>query len=387
MKRGRCAILASLGLALLLPIGRANAQQVAATAANPPAVERVLRLPEVPYNYAKNDWPAHFKTAAVRRADNTPSSNPVTDAGATLGRVLFYDTKLSANNTIACASCHSQKNGFADPRKVSKGHAGKETDRHAPALANVRFYARGKFFWDERAGTLEEQVLMPIQSKVEMGHDMPGIMNVLNSDPTYPALFEKAFGDKTINKERVARALAQFVRSLVSYQSKFDIGLAKVNSVNDDFPNFTAAENRGKTVFVNQCGRCHNQSGANAGFFMNQPRNNGLDLNTRTVDGGVGDINLNRNQVGLFKSPSLRNVAVTGPYMHDGRFTTLEQVVEHYSTGVKNHPNADGRLRRRLNLSAQQKTNLIAFLRTLTDENFLTDPRFSNPFETQTASR
>ena len=301
--------------------------------------------------------------------------------------MLFYDTKLSANNTIACASCHSQKNGFADPRKVSKGHAGKETDRHAPALANVRFYARGKFFWDERAGTLEEQVLMPIQSKVEMGHDMPGIMNVLNSDPTYPALFEKAFGDKTINKERVARALAQFVRSLVSYQSKFDIGLAKVNSVNDDFPNFTAAENRGKTVFVNQCGRCHNQSGANAGFFMNQPRNNGLDLNTRTVDGGVGDINLNRNQVGLFKSPSLRNVAVTGPYMHDGRFTTLEQVVEHYSTGVKNHPNADGRLRRRLNLSAQQKTNLIAFLRTLTDENFLTDPRFSNPFETQTASR
>ena len=386
MTRGRtCALLASLGLALLSPTGIATAQKTTAAAATPPA--RELRLPEVPYNYTRNDWPAHFKTAAVKRADNTPTSNPITDAGATLGRVLFYDTKLSANNTIACASCHSQKNGFADPRKASKGHVGKETDRHAPALANVRFYARGKFFWDERAGTLEDQVLKPIQSKVEMGNDLTTLMNTLKNDANYPALFEKAFGDKTVNEERTAKALAQFVRSLVSYQSKFDVGLAKVNSVNSDFPNFTDAENRGKTVFTNQCARCHNQSGANAGFFMNQPRNNGLDLNTRTVDGGVGDITLNRGQVGLFKSPSLRNVAVTGPYMHDGRFKTLEEVVEHYSTGVKNHPNADGRLRRRLNLSVTQKANLVAFLRTLTDENFLTDPRFSDPFQVQTASR
>ena len=135
-------------------------------------LERTLRLPEVAFNYTKNDWPAHFKSGAARRADNTPSSNPITDAGATLGRVLFYDTRLSANNTVACASCHPQKNGFADPRRFSKGHGGKETDRHAPSLANVRFYARGKFFWDERAGTLEEQVLKPIQSKVEMGQDL-----------------------------------------------------------------------------------------------------------------------------------------------------------------------------------------------------------------------
>ena len=115
---------------------------------------------------------------------------------------------------------------------------------------------------------------------------------------------------------------------------------------------------------------------------MNQPRNNGLDLNPSTADGGVGDVTFNRKQIGKFKSPSLRNVVVTGPYMHDGRFTTLEQVIDHYSTGVKNHPNADGRLRGRLNLSTQQKASLVAFLRTLTDEHFLTDPKFSDPFQT-----
>jgi cytochrome c peroxidase len=381
MKQRRIgAMLASLGLALVLPLGTAKAQEATATATVPVA-ERILRLPEVTFNYSKIDWPAHFKNG-VRRFDNTPSSNRITDAGATLGRVLFYDTRVSTNNTVACASCHAQKNGFADPRRFSKGHGGKETDRHAPSLANVRFYSRGKFFWDERAGSLEEQVLMPIQSKVEMGQDLTTLVTVLGSEPVYADLFQKAFGDPTISKERVAKALAQFVRSLVSYQSKFDEGRAKVDSIRESFPNFTAQENRGRSLFVNQCARCHLPDGQEAGFFMNQTRSNGLDLNLSTADGGVGDVTFNRGQIGKFKSPSLRNVAVTGPYMHDGRFTTLEQVIDHYSSGVKNHPNVDGRLRRRLNLSSQQKADLVVFLRTLTDEQFLTDPKFSNPFQT-----
>jgi cytochrome c peroxidase len=206
-------------------------------------------------------------------------------------------------------------------------------------------------------------------------------MGVLGSDPAYPELYRKAFGDPKISKERTARALAQFVRSLVSYQSRFDEGLARVDSVRDNFPNFTDQENRGKRLFMQECARCHLPGGQEAGFFMNRPRNNGLDADPKTADGGVGDITFNRGQVGLFKSPSLRNIEVTGPYMHDGRFDTLEKVVDHYSTGVKNHPNADGRLRRGLRLNDREKASLVAFLKTLTDQKFLTDPRFSDPFQ------
>src|SRR6516225_5681984 len=137
-----------------------------------PSTARTLRLPDKPYHYADLDLPAHFKTAAARRFDNTPRDNPVTDHGATLGRVLFYDTRLSANNTTACASCHHQKNAFVDPTRFSKGFDGKLTDRNALSLVNLRYYPRGRFFWDERAGSLEQQVLMPIQSKVEMGQDL-----------------------------------------------------------------------------------------------------------------------------------------------------------------------------------------------------------------------
>src|SRR5262249_29863033 len=151
-----------------------------------PSTERTLRLPEAPYRYANVELPAHFRTPAARRFDNTPSSNPVTDHGATLGRVLFYDTRLSANNTVACGSCHHQRRAFVDPNRFSKGFEGKLTDRNSMSLVNLRFYARGRFFWDERARTLEEQVLMPIQSKIEMGQTLPGVIDVLSKDARYP---------------------------------------------------------------------------------------------------------------------------------------------------------------------------------------------------------
>jgi cytochrome c peroxidase len=364
--------------------GRVSASQPTPDAKDPPGVkpstQRMLTLPETPYDYANPPLPAHFRTTAAKQFDNTPSDNPVTDAGATLGRVLFYDTRLSANNTVACASCHHQKNSFAGPVRFSKGFEGKAVDRHAMSLVNLRYYPRGRFFWDERAPTLEAQVLMPIQSKVEMGQDLKQLTALLAKDARYPELFKKAFGSKEITSFRVAKAMAQFLRSMVSCQSKFDEGMNQVLSVREDFPNFTAQENRGKTLFMQRCANCHLPRNQAAHFFMVQTFNNGLDEGFLKTDGGVGDITLRGLDLGRFKSPSLRNVALTAPYMHDGRFTTLEQVIDHYSKGVKQHPNRDGRVRS-FNFDAGQKASLVAFLRTLSDEQFTTDRKFSDPFQ------
>jgi cytochrome c peroxidase len=349
-----------------------------------PAKVRTLRLPDEPLRYADPDLPEHFKARVLWRFDNTPADNPVTDWGATLGRALFYDTRLSANNTIACASCHQQKHAFADNRRFSKGFEGKETDRNAMSLVEVRFYPPGRFFWDERAATLEELVLIPIRNKTEMGRDLAELVEVLGKDPVYPGLFRKAFGEPRVTPERTARALAQFVRSLVSYRSKYDEGLAKVESVRADFPNFTAQENQGKGLFLQRCATCHLPPGQTAVFVVPRPLNNGLDADARVADIGVADVTFNRFDAGRFKSPSLRNVEYTAPYAHDGRFATLEDVVEHYSSGVKDHPNLDGRLRgprQRSKLDADEKAALVAFLKTLSDPKFITDPRFADPFE------
>ena len=344
-----------------------------------PSADRTFRLPDTPYRYADVDLPAHFKTPVALRFDNTPANNPVTDHGATLGRVLFYDVRLSANNTVSCGSCHMQKNAFVDPNRFSKGFEGKRTDRHAMSLVNLRYVTRGRFFWDERAGSLEEAVLVPIQSRTEMGRDLKGLVEILAKDEHYPELFQKAFGDGKITQERVAKALAQFLRSMVSCRSKYDEGLAKVASVRDDFPNFTVQENRGKALFVSNCASCH-LPGQDAHFSMITPANNGLDADFKTADGGVGDVTLNGFDIGRFKSPSLRNVERTAPYMHDGRFDTLEKVIDHYGKGVKAHPNLDPRVRR-LNFTKSEKAALVAFLKTLTDQKFLTDPKFSDPFQ------
>jgi cytochrome c peroxidase len=339
---------------------------------------RKLRLPDKPYGYADIDLPAHFKKFA-RPFDNTPDDNPVTDDGATLGRVLFYDTRLSANNTVSCGSCHLQKHAFADPNRFSKGFGGKLTDRHAMSLGNLRYVLRGRFFWDERAESLEEAVLVPVESKTEMGQDLTRVVEILARDERYPELFQKAFTDGKVTKERIGKALAQFLRSMVSCQSKYDEGLARVTVGHDDFPNFTVQENRGKALFLNNCAVCHRR-GQNMHFSMTRPANNGLDEDFKNADGGVGDVTLDAREIGLFRSPSLRNVEHTGPYMHDGRFDTLDKVIDHYSKEVKPHPNLDPRMRR-LNFTDSEKAALIAFLKTLTDQKFLTDPKFSDPFQ------
>src|SRR5688500_19031791 len=186
----------------------------AAGSLRPPG-KSTLKLPATPYRYANIALPAHF-TRSGPQDDNTPPDNPLTDEGATLGRVLFYDKRLSANNTTSCASCHVQAHAFADPKRFSKGFHGAVTDRRAMPLVNVRYYQRARFFWDERAGNLEEMVLLPVQSRIEMGQDLSRVVDTLARDATYPTLFARAFGDHQITEQRIGKALAQFVRSLVS---------------------------------------------------------------------------------------------------------------------------------------------------------------------------
>jgi cytochrome c peroxidase len=363
-------------------------------------------LPTAPLSYAA-DLPPSFQTPQVQTYDTTPEDNDTSDAGAALGRVLFYDKRLSRNGAVSCASCHQQAHGFSDSRVLSVGFEGGETARHAMPAIDARFYQRGKFFWDERAVSLEEQVLGPIQNEVEMGMTLDELEDRLAETSYYPPLFEAAFGDPAVTSDRVARALSQFLRAIVSYRSRWDDAVAKTSSIAGDLPGLSAQENRGKQIFFGQhdpatrglCGTCHLMGNElafappgphppftnTAVFYMIRPANNGL---LDDGDEGVGAITDLAMDDGKFKSPSLRNVALRPPYMHDGRFATLEEVVEHYDSGVAAHPNLDPALRQagpgsgpmQLHLSADDKAALVAFLGTLTDETLAKDVRFSDPF-------
>lgn len=342
----------------------------------------ILNLPGSPFNYANILLPNFFLDNDVQDEDNIPNNNAVTDNGATLGRVLFYDTKLSLNNTISCASCHIQENGFSDPNQFSTGFDGGLTGRNSMGLANARFYENGRFFWDERANSLETQTLMPIQDLVEMGMSLPELEAKLAQEDYFATLFTNAFGDDNVTSERIALALSQFIRAMVSFESKFDEGLAQTQDIDDNFPNFTTSENRGKQLFMSNQTRCFDCHATNV-FVGDDARNNGLDA--IITDQGVGGISGNNNELGEFKVPSLRNIALTAPYMHDGRFATLLEVVEHYNSGVQDNPNLDNRLTqgnnvRRLNLSDTDKQALVDFMNTLTDEEFISDVKYADPF-------
>jgi cytochrome c peroxidase len=357
--------------------------------ASPDPVAAVLNLPSTAYNYSNPAIPQYLNTPPIIGQINTPSNNPVTDNGATLGRVLFYDKNLSVNNTIACASCHKQTVAFSDVIAKSNGFNGGQTGRNSMGLTNARYYPNGRFFWDQRAATLEDQVLMPIQDGVEMGMTLTQLETKLKGLAYYAPLFTKAFGDANINSTRISQALAQFVRSMVSYQSKYDAGRQTFPAgppppPNVPFPNFTAQENRGKEIFMTPVGGCNPCHGTET-FTAPEEKNNGLDM--ATLDRGFGAVANNTLLDATFKVGSLKNIELTAPYMHDGRFATLEDVVEHYSTGVKNHPNLSPQLRlpngqpRLANLSVQDKAALVAFLKTLTDQSITTDIKFSNPFK------
>jgi cytochrome c peroxidase len=352
----------------------------------PSTTDNALQLPATLFNYASLTLPPAFFNQPILAQDNMPATNVTTDIGATLGRVLFYDKRMSTNQTIACASCHQQAHGFADTRPFSTGFAGGATGRNSMGLSNARWYQRKHFFWDERANTLEDQVLMPIQNAVEMGMTLDALTNRLNAEPYYTNLFAREFGTPLVTSQRISLALAQFVRSIISTKSKYDAGLAT------GFANFTVQENLGRQIFFGQvgnatCAACHGTDNFVPGPTLN---NNGLEY--PYVDKGVGGITGLAQDEGKFKVPSLRNIELTAPYMHDGRFATLEQVVEFYNSGVVENPNLSPPLRQprppgqppgpplRLNLAADQKAALVAFLKTLTDTSVTTDTKFADPF-------
>jgi cytochrome c peroxidase len=314
------------------------------------------------------------------------SQESLSNKSVTLGRVLFYDKKLSINNSISCGSCHIQALAFADNLTFSRGFGNVLTTRNSMSILNA--VNNNNMFWDSRASSPLELSLMPVFNHIEMGMESDEMLiKKLEKTSYYAQLFNDAYGDPQITRQRISLAITQFVNCLFSKESKFDKGLL------DSFRNFTPVERYGKDLFFSanlRCSECHAGSNFSAPDFVgggyggspsepNNPRgtaNIGLDLVYK--DNGRGQ--------GKFKIPSLRNIELTGPYMHDGRFKTLEDVINHYSHGIQNHPSLDEKFRdknkaKKLNLSENDKVALISFLKTLTDKNLISNPKFSDPFK------
>lgn len=326
--------------------------------------------------------------------DNTPGDNPITDLGATLGRVLFHDKRLSRNESVSCASCHQQAHGFSDTAVASSGVAG-TTGRHSMRLVNARFGAERRFFWDERAATLEAQTTQPIQDHVEMGFSGadgdPGFADLvarLSAVEEYQVMFTAVYGDEGITEGRVQEALAQFVRSIQSFDSKYDEGRSQVAGDGAPFPNFTAAENRGKQLFLAPPGP---GGGAGCAGCHRAPE---FDIDPNSGNNGVVGSLGGGQDTTVTRSPSLRDLegpggSSNGGFMHTAEFATIEQVIAHYNAIPAVVPGLDRRLTRpgpgtpqpqQLNLSAQERADLAAFLRTLTGSAIYTDPKWSDPF-------
>ena len=340
-----------------------------------------------------NTLPAYYD-GTVAALDNTPAGTTPDDKVASLGRVLFYDKKLSINDATACASCHQQAKGFSDGARFSTGFSGAAfTSAHSMRLGNVRYYAPRSMFWDKRAATLEAQASQPIQNAVEMGWDataggIPALITKMSATTYYGDLFNFAFGTPAITEARMQTAIAQFERAMVASSSRWDQGYATTFNVNApnrglnaDLPNFTVQENRGRQIFMTGpaqggggCNACHQ---APTFSLAANSQSNGLDA----------------GETRIFKSPALKNIGIGGPFMHDGRFATLEEVVEFYDHGVQAGPALDNRLRQGgggggppgaplvLNLSTADKAALVAFLKTLDDTQLNTDPRFASPMK------
>jgi cytochrome c peroxidase len=364
--------------------GGVGADVMLMAAPAPPPGEPTLPAVSYVYEDSKLDLPFFFRSTSEQ---TQPADNRTSDAGATLGRVLFYDKRLSATNTFACASCHQQSHGFATPDRFSVGALGVPLTRNTMSLANARYSNHEAWFWDMRVRSLRELVLIPLQGAEELGASLPMLEAKLASTTFYPPLFETAFGTPEINSDRIARALAQFVQALISYRTKFDRAF---NPMTNDPPTpevvFTAQEMRGVELFRNGpgggfCEVCHEARAHDNDWQAN----NGVDI--QPADPGTQTPGLQRNgALGIFRAPSLRNIAVTAPYMHDGRFATLREVIDHYDHGVKDSQHLDFVLRdltgapRRLNMTEEDKEALEALLHTLTDDAFLADPKFSDPF-------
>jgi cytochrome c peroxidase len=325
-----------------------------------------------------------------------PADNPLTYEGIDLGRYLFYDKRLSENNTVSCASCHVQELAFTDGKAQSVGLRGEKTKFGAPSLVNLLWQSR--MMWDGRAQDLRHQVLMPIQDPIEMGQTLAKTVEKLTQTDLYPSKFEAAFGTREITPEKISKALSQFLLTLVSKDSKYD------RFKRGEYQP-TASELRGIQLFFTHpepergirggnCGDCHlGDLTSGSPFEFEGFHNNGLEPEARLALGLQRVTNLAADK-GKFKTPSLRNIALTAPYMHDGRFQTLEEVIEHYDSGIQrsatlspliieasNEIITDFSAPIRLHLTPQEKQDILNFLHMLTDSAFIQNPAYRNPFE------
>lgn len=369
--------------------------------------QRLLKAELLDHDYNNDDYPSHMQSISFN-LDNEVVK---------LGRVLFYDEILSANERISCGTCHHQNKGFSDGQATSAGFAMQQTPRNSMSLGNNSMQSR--FFWDIRTSSLNEQVLMPIMNHIEMGQqDLNTLVTRIESKDYYMTLFTNAFGTGEVSIDRISDALVEFISALRSYENELDNAIPE-----DSFgslwgggtpPNFPdPAAQRGFELFGDLgCNSCH--SGSNVGG-NGSAANIGLDM--VYTDAGVASWSGDAESIGAFKIPSLRNVALTAPYMHDGRFDTLDEVIEHYNSGIQAHPNLNWNLTTtgfislqdllesgidptllfteaseeelfenlevvpmRFNLTASDKANLKVFLESLTDLDFVNDPRFADPF-------
>lgn len=344
-----------------------------------------------PLNYTSPSLPVHYDTALLATRNQT-TNNVISDKGATLGRVLFNDVRLSFNDTKSCASCHTQTNGFVDQAQFSTGFAGGLTTAHAMRLGNIAFYQGNSMFWNKRATSVEDQATDPIQNAIEMGFDtshggFAALITKMQALPYYPELFTWAFGDSTITEVRVQNALAQFERAMVGANSKWDRAYAVVYAANgntnspqnfgrslagNNIPvanRFTASEDNGRDLFM----RAPNNGGKGCAG-CHQPPTFSLDANSKSNG-------LDAGEATIFKSPSLKNVALSGRFMHDGRFSSLAQVMTHYASGIQAGTARDNRLPvGGIAMTAQEQADIVAFLGTLTETTLNTDARFSSPF-------
>ncbi len=307
-----------------------------------------------------------------------PANNPLTQEGIDLGRKLFYDPILSGDGTQSCAGCHIQTNSFTDPRQFSVGIDGSVGTRNSMPIFNVAWSSNQKLFWDGRAHSLEDQALDPVENPIEMNNTWSNAVASLQTTSFYPELFKNAFGTATITKELVVKAIAQFERTLISGDAPFDRYLmGDSNAVSQSVIN-------GFNVFMDpergDCFHCHG-SDTNPLWTDNIFHNNGLD--ETFTDKGLGDITGDPLDFGKFKSPSLRNLAYTAPYMHDGRFETLDEVINHYSEGLVYSETIDPLMKfvaqGGSHLTPEEKTDLKAFLLSLSEDAFTTNPNFQNP--------
>ena len=303
-----------------------------------------------------------------------PEENPLTEEGIALGKKLFFDPILSANGTQACATCHRPENAFTDPRQFSIVIDGSIGIRNSMPLQNLIWNYGQKFFWDGRAPSIEAQALEPITNPIEMANTWPNAVASLQNDPEYPMLFEKAFGTTKIDSALTSRAIAQFVRTMITANSRFD-------QFQRGEINLTPSEMNGLNVFLDEtkgdCFHCHGNP-LNPLWTDNIFHNNGLD--EFPPDKGLGLVTGDPRDDGKFKTPSLRNLAFTAPYMHDGRFATLDEVINHYSEGLVYSETVDPLMKKiaqgGVQLSEEDKADLKAFLLSLSDPSFINNPDF-----------